>query len=338
MRTPLAIGVVLGALVAPQQQPVFRARVDDILVPVAVQRDGRPVSGLTGADFELRDNGVVQSIESTALEQVPIDATLVLDLSGSVAGPVLQRLKAAVRDAAGALRNEDHLGLVEASHVLHQVFDLRSRDAGALPLDGLGAAGGGGTSLYDAVAAVLMRPSAPGRRQLVVVFTDGVDSSSIIGEAAVQRLAQLSDVVVDFVVPATGDRTAPPQSIGLAASPGASLTATAIGSGIVVTGSVDELRARARGLAPWARPRGAAAVLGQVAAQTGGQVVTLESDQALRHAFEQALDEFRTSYVLQYRPSAATAGWHDITVTVQKPGKYDVRARKGYWLNAGKEQ
>jgi VWFA-related protein len=338
MKTPLAIGLVLGALVAPPQQPVFRARVDDILVPVAVHRDGRPVAGLTATDFELRDNGVVQSIESTALERVPIDATLVLDLSGSVAGQVLQRLKAAVRDAAGALRDEDHLGLVEASHVLHQVFDLGSRDAGSLPLDRLGAAGGGGTSLYDAVAAMLMQPSAPGRRQLVVVFTDGIDSSSIIGEAAVRRLAQLSDVVVDFVVPATGDRAAPPQSIGLAARPDTSLTATALASGNMVTGSADELRARARGLAPWARPRTAAAVLGQVAAQTGGQVVTLDSDKALRHAFEQALDEFRTSYVLQYRPSAPTSGWHDITVAVRKPGTYDVRARKGYWLNAGKGQ
>ena len=47
-------------------------------------------------------------------------------------------------------------------------------------------------------------------------------------------------------------------------------------------------------------------------------------------AFAQALEEFRTSYVLRYMPEGAlTPGWHEVSVSV-KGNQYDVRARKGY--------
>ena len=43
------------------------------------------------------------------------------------------------------------------------------------------------------------------------------------------------------------------------------------------------------------------------------------------------VEDFRTSYVLQYRPLGVPApGWHEIRVRVTRPGRFDVRARKGY--------
>lgn len=45
-----------------------------------------------------------------------------------------------------------------------------------------------------------------------------------------------------------------------------------------------------------------------------------------------ALDWFRTAYILRYRATAAAnTGWHAIGVKVTRPGKYIVRARKGYF-------
>src|SRR5215471_17354195 len=74
-----ALSLGLGA-----QRPTFRAFTDVVSVDVSVKNGRVPVGGLTPADFELRDNGVVQAIDAVSIETVPIDVTLIVDLSGSV--------------------------------------------------------------------------------------------------------------------------------------------------------------------------------------------------------------------------------------------------------------
>jgi VWFA-related protein len=312
-------GVALVAALAPQQRPVFRSAVDAVTIQASVRVGNRPVAGLVAADFELRDNGVVQQIASVAVEQVPVDLTFVLDLSGSVDGKMLQRLKAAVHDTAGLLRGDDRIRLVAVSQVLHEVFDLRPRDQ-ALPLDTLTAEGA--TSLYDGLAAAMMHPSEPGRRQLVVAFTDGRDSSSIIDEATARQIARLTDVTVDIVVPVEGDT----KDVGKAPTPyGGTLPTN------VVTGSASELAARSRAAQPWAQADAVPSVLADLVSPTTGQVFTLTPDTSVSSVFRRLLDEFRASYVLQYMPQGVPpAAWHDVTVAVVKPGKYEIRARKGY--------
>ena len=124
-------------------------------------------------------------------------------MSSSVDGPLLQRLKTAVDDTAALLRDDDRIRLVTISQVLHEVFSLRPRGE-AMPLDTLQAEGA--TSLYDGIAATMMRPTAPERRQLIVAFSDGRDSTSIIDEKTVREIARLTDAVVDIVVPVAGAR------------------------------------------------------------------------------------------------------------------------------------
>jgi hypothetical protein len=47
--------------------------------------------------------------------------------------------------------------------------------------------------------------------------------------------------------------------------------------------------------------------------------------------FKSVLADYRRTYVLQYTPTgAAQEGWHEIAVKVIRPGKYEVRARRGY--------
>ena len=50
---------------APGQQPTFRSETDLVSVDVLVRVAGDAVGGLTASDFVLRDNGVLQRIEST---------------------------------------------------------------------------------------------------------------------------------------------------------------------------------------------------------------------------------------------------------------------------------
>ena len=56
--------------VDPEQAPIFRTRVDLVTVDVVVtDREGRPVTDLTAADFDVRESGRPQTIESLQLIQ-----------------------------------------------------------------------------------------------------------------------------------------------------------------------------------------------------------------------------------------------------------------------------
>ena len=125
--------LVLGLVLAAGGQQLFRSGVDAVVIPASVRNGNKPVTGLTAADFELRDNGVVQELQNVSAEKIPIDVTLLLDLSSSVDGPMLRRLKAAVDDTASLLRSDDRIRLVAVSQVLREVFSLRPK-AGSILL------------------------------------------------------------------------------------------------------------------------------------------------------------------------------------------------------------
>ena len=125
--TTIAIASLVG-LPAGAQQP-FRSGVDVVRVDALVTDGHRPIAGLKAADFELLDNGVLQQIDSVALESQPLAVVLVLDTSGSVAGNKMAHLAAAVgvapeRIAAGRSRRPGH---VFASVLAARAADRRPR-------------------------------------------------------------------------------------------------------------------------------------------------------------------------------------------------------------------
>lgn len=313
-----------AAIVPARQDQIFRSRSDAVTIQVAVKSGNRPVAGLTVADFALSDNGVAQTINNVSIEKIPLDLTLLLDLSSSVDGRTLDRLKAAVRDTTALLRPDDRFRLIAISQVLNEIVPLQSPGS-RIPLERLTAEGA--TSLYDGLAAAMMRPTDPGRRQLVLAFSDGRDSTSIIDDAIAQHIARLTDAVVDIVVPIGTNAPAivDPNVVSSQFRSGQRPTAP------VVTGTPEELAARAQALKPWARQDTVPAVLPALVAPTAGQVFTFTPDESISSVFKRTLDDFRAAYVLQYVPQGvAREGWHDVVVTLKKPGKYDVRARKGY--------
>jgi hypothetical protein len=71
-------------------------------------------------------------------------------------------------------------------------------------------------------------------------------------------------------------------------------------------------------------------IYAELAAETGGTVVSLLPTDTLGGSLRGALERFRSSYVLSYTPTGVAApGAHAIVVTVARPG-LDVRARRGY--------
>ena len=195
----MAASVVAASMtgVAAQQQSVFKTGVDLVFVDVAVTNHRVPVRDLLSKDFVLTDNSVKQDIEAVSIETMPIDVTLLLDVSGSVEAGVLQGLKRAVDDTARALSARDRVRLLTFSHEVRQLFPYRAGGTSA-SLETLSA--GGATSIYDALAAAMIQTRPSGTRQMILVFTDGADSRSFMDASALQQLAGASDAVVHFAL------------------------------------------------------------------------------------------------------------------------------------------
>jgi VWFA-related protein len=160
----------------------------------------------------------------------------------------------------------------------------------ALPLERLTA--GGGTAFYNALAAALITVPDSTRPQMVFAFSDGVDTVSFLDGERVISLA---------------GRTSASLYVGLVA-------------GIEMRGpvGVDDRKPDKKRLQ-------------EAVIRTGGALVDDVTGTGLSGVFAKALEQFRTSYMLRYSPQGVpAAGWHEIVVTIARPGKFDVRARRGY--------
>ena len=202
--TVLALGAVLvaGAPVRArqEQQPTFRAGVELVGVDVSVRERGRPVTGLQAKDFEVSDNGVPQSVIDVSYEKLPIDVTVALDVSASVTGFVLDQMRRAVGQLRGDLGAGDRLKVLSFNMRVKRLIDFS--DNGAAADAALGQVRAfGSTSLLDTLAVSLVTPAQADRRQLVVVFSDGIDSGSVTSPSTVVELAQHGTATLAFVLP-----------------------------------------------------------------------------------------------------------------------------------------
>ena len=318
----MALAVLAGASSSissspnPQQGTQFRARTDVVLVPVSVMKDRNPVTDMTVADFELTDNGVRQSLDGVSLQNVGIDVTLVLtefspDRDREFRGTVVN-----AEAARKLLHSTDQLRLVTVENTVSgrlvgQDHSLAADPAVSELQSGIGISGGfkiplnqersgWGVALGDALFYALAWPVAADRRHLVIAFTDGWDTASALGMDPLPRIAGRSDAVLHAVLWAT------PQEGGS-------------GGGLWQSGLSPSSRRM------WEQSYRA---LDQSVQRTGG---TLQRTQRESDALAEIISDFRTSYVLRYTPREVPApGWHEIKVSVKRPGSLSVRARKGY--------
>ena len=192
----LAAGVALGAVdAAAPQTPTFSTAVQAVRVDVLVTEDERPLLGLSPADFEVRDNGVLQDVSFARTEKLPLNVILALDASASVSGEPLRHLQAAGRTLLGRLEPEDRAALVTFSQevTLRQAL---TREAGLVGSALAGIEPRGESAVFDGSYAAVMLGDADVGRDLVIVFSDGVDTASWLPGERVLDAARRSDVVV----------------------------------------------------------------------------------------------------------------------------------------------
>lgn len=180
-------------------QPTFRSRTAGVRVDVLVTRSGRPITGLTAADFELLDNGAQQVLQSVDLEDAPVHVILALDTSASLSGARLPTLVRASQMLVDQLRPADRVTLLTFDRRLQLLaHDSRDRDAVREALGQMQS--GGATSLRDATYAGLMLPTLSHERPLLLVFTDGRDAGSWLTSGAVLEAAHVSNAVTYGVI------------------------------------------------------------------------------------------------------------------------------------------
>jgi Ca-activated chloride channel family protein len=187
--------IACAAVAALAQSPTFSTRVELVRLDVLVTEGGKPVRGLSAADFEVRDNGMLQTLEHVSFEQVPLHVVLTLDTSASVTGARLDHLREAGDAVLAALKPGDEAALMTFTHALAQNAALTSRiDVVRAALREIDAKGD--TALIDGVYAALNVAHTSSGRGLVIVFSDGRDTASFLTEAAGIDAARQSEAVV----------------------------------------------------------------------------------------------------------------------------------------------
>lgn len=173
----------------------FSSRIEAVRVDVLVTENGRPVRDLQPRDFEVLDNGVLQSVDLTSFDEIPLNVILALDMSASLEGDRLEHLQNAGRILLTGLKTEDRAALVTFSHIVVNGTGLTA-DLERIRKALLEARGSGQTSLVDASYAAMMVGESDVGRSLLIVFSDGVDTASWLPAESVLETAKRSDVVV----------------------------------------------------------------------------------------------------------------------------------------------
>jgi len=191
-----SVAVLIGStLSSSAQQATFSARRESVRVDALVTDRGKVVTGLGAADFEVRDNGVLQPVDLVSFQQIPLNVFLAFDASASVSGERLTHLQGAGRALLDRLTKDDRSALLTFSHTIllregltGATDRVREALADVQPF--------GDTALVDgAYSAVMLEPS-DGGRNLLLIFSDGLDTASWLTPDGVLESAKRSDMVV----------------------------------------------------------------------------------------------------------------------------------------------
>ena len=205
---------VLASAPVGAQRPQFRATIDIVSLNVTVV-DGtnRYLTDLDQPDFSVFEDGVKQDLVFFTRRPQPIALSLLLDSSASMEDK-LQLLQVAATNFVKRLKPND----------LAQVIDFDSRvsirqgftsNQGELETAILQTVSGGSTSLHNAIyvslkelGKVKAQSDEDVRRQALIVFSDGEDTSSLVSFEEVLDLAKRSETAIFTIALRGGNSSA----------------------------------------------------------------------------------------------------------------------------------
>ena len=316
-----------------EDDEVIQIETNLVTLPVSVlDRDGRFVAGLRQQDFQIFENGVQQKIDIFQSIEKPFTVVLMLDVSPSTQFQINEIQNAAIT-FVDQLRPDDKVMVVAFDreiHVLCQPTNNRYTLRTAIRQSEFG----DGTSLYDAVDYSIDRilNNIEGRKA-VVLFTDGVDTTSRSAEfETTLRQAEEADALF---YPIRYDTYSDMQGGGVYTPPpmrrqgGGGILGQIIGEilgGVVTSGGGNVGGQNGRD----AYEKGQE-YLEELARNSGGRIFEARDSYNLDAAFASIAEELRRQYSLGYYPesSGQPGERRSIRVRVLRPN-LAVRTKSSY--------
>ena len=296
------------------QEPQFRSGARTVAVYATVTDDrGRLVPDLARDDFEIYDNGKLQTITQFASDTQPITLVMMLDRSGSMKTQ-FRIVEEAAAEFVTRLLPADKVRIGSfAARIQVDPQDFTSDKREMLVILSTELQPDGPTPLWNAVQVSINALRRQDGRRVTLVFTDGVDapmnfsSNNVSLKDAIKR-AQEDDVMVYAIglegrVP-YGNRRAPVGGLG----------GGYFGQRNMISQKPDE------GLA-------------KIAGETGGGYIELSNANDLNSSFARVADELHRQYLLGFAPAKLDGKTHKLEVKLKQPGM-TARARRSYVAKA----
>ena len=314
--TPAILAPAIGA--KEDTDDVVKVETNLITIPVSVyDRNGLYIPGLRQQEFKIFEDGVEQDIAYFGTQDKPFTVALLLDTSPSTQYKI-DEIHRAAEAFVDHLSPQDSVMVIEFNSSV-KVQTQPTKDREKIRKAIYKAKFGDGTSLYNAVDEALRKQlSKIEGRKAVVLFTDGVDTTSRKNTYdGTLAYAEESDSLVFPIYYNTLYDTRPTRS-------SSSSWPDIFGPPLIIRGETPEEYAVGR------------KYLEELAGATGGRVFRPEATPGgLTAAFEGIAEELRRQYNIGYVPrSEGTVGQRkQIKVRVNRPNLI-VRSRDSYVVGA----
>lgn len=305
---------------------VIRVETNLVTMPVSVlDRDGRFISGLRQNDFKIFENSIEQKVDYFQSVEQPFTVALLIDVSPSTQFQINEIQNAALA-FIDQLRPGDRVMIIafdERVHVLSPVTSNRYQLRDAIRRVQFG----DGTSLYEAVDYVIYEHlrRIEGRKA-VVVFTDGVDTTS--RRASYESTLRSTEEIDSLFYTIRYDTS---REMGVGQYPqsrrrGGRITMADILAGIITGGGMGG--GMNGGVAEYEKGR---QYLELLAHNSGGRKFEAQSMYNLTAAFTGIAEELRRQYSLGYYPEnvGSIGERKQIRIRVMRPNVV-VRAKNSY--------
>jgi VWFA-related protein len=342
------------------QLPTVTTRSNLVLVPALVKtKAGRVVFSLSADDFILTDNGVRQAVRvEPDIDAQPLAMVVVVETGGQ-GGSHLDDYRdlGAVLDAViGGAPHRVAVVRFDGKPHLEQDF-TPDTDVAASAMAGLHS-GDQGAAILDALkfGIDLLRDQPPAYRRAIMLLSETVDRGSQTSlEDAVRAVEDTNTSIYSFSFSTTG-AAVKHEARKLPAPGGTDYSKEPYGPGGCMSRApnadpdahgdraVQALDCAGDLLPPLRLARIAfiAAKDGlrrnvpkSVAELTGGEYFPFKDAKSLAQDLIVISNDVPNYYVLSFRPQSPHAGIHALELKVKDRRDHEVKARKGYWVDAG---
>ena len=301
-----------------QQRIIQVVNLVDVLFTV-LNRRNKLVPDLQKEDFQIFDEKFPQEIRYFSKQtDLPLRIGMLVDTSNSIRDRIKFEQDASINFLFSVLRRGRDEAFVMTFDDEPQVVQAFTSDAGLLRDQIMQTRAGGGTAIYDAIYDACQNqlshpPRPPGDqpdvvRRVMILISDGDDNLSTHTRSEAIEMAQRTSVVIYTISTST-------QWIQLSQT------------------DPDKLANRKTHLTEGDK------ILQDLADETGGRAFFPYHVDDLDQSFQDIGDELRNQYSIAYIPTnyILDGRYHRIRIEVPEHKGYQVRARRGYFAKANRE-